>query len=149
MKWWQNSNLRHKDSISSNRVFFVCFIFIFQHRNHSKKPTCILCFAIFTCKLEALSHFHTFHILTFPRLWFSIWSTGLPLRCLFFQPSTPLHKGIDSICSIQFIHPVTILMKFLVWSHPQPKKGEIRKVEQSVARVILGMMVSLCGKLFS
>lgn len=71
---------------------------------------------------------------------------------LFFcsYPSTPLHKGMDSICSMQFIHSVTILMKFLVWSGPPAEKKDtedLGKVKHSVARVILGMTVSTCGKL--
>lgn len=136
--------MRHKESIPENS-FLEYFISYFSREITVKNPPVFCVSPTLTCELEVLSHFC--HL---PNLGHGI--VDCVPHASFFRcssPSTPFHKGMDSICCVQFIHSDTILMIFLVWSRVPHLKKRYRNARKSVARVILGMMVFMCGKLFS
>lgn len=65
----------------------------------------------------------------------------------FSKASKSPHKIINPIHFIQFVHSITILMKFLIWSGliPTQKKKKKKGRAKSTAKFTLAMM----GKLFA
>jgi len=146
---------RRDIKIASQKIFRLCVFSACLSMEIIVKSPPVFCVSLTpTCELEALSDFHTLHILTFLRLWLNMWHIGSPATCLFFLFFSQEHPSIrngfhlfHAVCS--FSHN-TNEISLLVWS-PSSKKGtgELGKVKQSIARVILVMMVSKGGKVFA